>query len=99
MLTHSYVYFMASISESISGELHEIGVRIIADFFEMEGWDTYYLGANSPTAAIVQAVADRRADILAVSATMTFHVRAVENLIATIRASADTNNVKVLYSL
>jgi methanogenic corrinoid protein MtbC1 len=84
------------IATSIGGELHEIGVRIIADFFEMEGWDTYYLGANSPTAAIVQAIADRRADILAVSATMTFHIRAVENLIATVRASADSNRVKVL---
>ncbi len=62
----------------------------------MEGWDTYYLGANSPTSAIVQAIADRRADILAVSATMTFHIRAVENLIATVRASADSNNVKIL---
>lgn len=84
------------IATSIGGELHEIGVRIIADFFEMEGWDTYYLGANSPTAAIVQAIADRRADILAVSATMTFHIRAVENLIATVRASADSNGVKIL---
>jgi methanogenic corrinoid protein MtbC1 len=84
------------IATSIGGELHEIGVRIIADFFEMEGWDTYYLGANSPTAAIVQAIADRRADILAVSATMTFHIRAVENLIATVRASADSTSIKVL---
>ena len=81
------------IATSIGGELHEIGVRIIADFFEMEGWDTYYLGANSPTSAIVQAIADRRADLLAVSATMTFHIRAVESLIATIRVS---NDVKVL---
>lgn len=84
------------VATSIGGELHEIGVRIIADFFEMEGWDTYYLGANSPTAAIVQAIADRRADILAVSATMTFHIRAVESLIATVRASGDSNDVKVL---
>ena len=84
------------VATSIGGELHEIGVRIIADFFEMEGWDTYYLGANSPTAAIVQAIADRKADMLAVSATMTFHIRAVENLIATVRASADSNKVKVL---
>jgi methanogenic corrinoid protein MtbC1 len=84
------------VATSIGGELHEIGVRIIADFFEMEGWDTYYLGANSPTSAILQAIADRRADMLAVSATMTFHIRAVENLIATVRASADSNKIKVL---
>ena len=84
------------VATSIGGELHEIGVRIIADFFEMEGWDTYYLGANSPRAAIVQAIAERRADVLAVSATMTFHIRAVEDLIASVRASADSNDVKVL---
>jgi MerR family transcriptional regulator, light-induced transcriptional regulator len=84
------------IATSIGGELHEIGVRIIADFFEMEGWDTYYLGANSPTTAIVQAIADRGADLLAVSATMTFHIRAVESLIATVRTSVRSNDVKVL---
>lgn len=84
------------IATSVSGELHEIGVRIIADFFEMEGWDTYYLGANSPTNAIVQAIADRGADVLAVSATMTFHIRAVEKLISAVRASAKTNTVKIM---
>jgi MerR family transcriptional regulator, light-induced transcriptional regulator len=84
------------IATSVGGELHEIGVRIIADFFEMEGWDTYYLGANSPATAIVQAIADRGADVLAVSATMTFHIRAVEKLISAVRASAETNTVKIM---
>ena len=84
------------VATSVGGELHEIGVRIITDFFEMEGWDTYYLGANSPTNAILQALSDRRADVLAVSATMTFHIRAVENLIAAVRASEDLKAVKVL---
>ncbi len=84
------------VATSIGGELHEIGVRIITDFFEMEGWDTYYLGANSPTSAILQALSDRRADVLAVSATMTFHIRAVENLIAAVRAAENLKAVKIL---
>ncbi|HEY0079596.1 MAG TPA: cobalamin-dependent protein [Pyrinomonadaceae bacterium] len=84
------------VATSIAGELHEIGIRIITDFFEMEGWDTYYLGANSPTAAILQALAERRADALAISATMTFHIRPVENLIAAVRASQDLHAVKIL---
>lgn len=84
------------VATSIGGELHEIGVRIITDFFEMEGWDTYYLGANSPTNAILQALSERRADVLAVSATMTFHIRAVENLIAAVRAAEDLKAVKIL---
>lgn len=37
---------------------HEIGMRMVADFFEMEGWDTYYLGANTPTRSILQTIVD-----------------------------------------
>jgi methanogenic corrinoid protein MtbC1 len=81
---------------SVAGELHEIGARIVADFFEMEGWDTYYLGANSPFVAVVQAIADRGAQLLAVSATMVFHIRVVEELIARVRASTGANTVKIL---
>jgi MerR family transcriptional regulator, light-induced transcriptional regulator len=84
------------VATSIAGELHEIGGRIVADFFEMEGWDTYYLGANSPTPAVVQTLAERKAQVLAVSATMTFHVRAVEELVAAVRASEGLRGVKVM---
>ncbi|HEV2762626.1 MAG TPA: cobalamin-dependent protein [Pyrinomonadaceae bacterium] len=84
------------VATSIAGELHEIGARIVADFCEMEGWDTYYLGANSPTPAVLQSLAERGADVLAVSATMTFHVRAVEELVAAMRASGELRGVKVL---
>ncbi len=84
------------VATSIAGELHEIGVRMVADFFEMGGWDTYYLGANSPAQGVLQAVAERDAQVLAVSATMTFHLRAVEDLIGAARAAARTRDVKVL---
>jgi methanogenic corrinoid protein MtbC1 len=69
---------------------------MIADFLEMEGWDTYYLGANSPTPAIVQALAERKAHVLAVSVTMTFHIRAVEELVAAVRASEAVRAVKIM---
>jgi methanogenic corrinoid protein MtbC1 len=84
------------VATSIAGELHEIGGRFVADFFEMEGWDTYYLGANSPTPAVVQALAERKAHVLAVSATMTFHVRAVGELVAAVRASEELRDVKIM---
>jgi methanogenic corrinoid protein MtbC1 len=80
----------------VGGELHEIGVRMVADFFEMEGWDTYYLGANTPATTILQAIKDRSADILAISATMTFHVGQVEQLIDTLRASDIGRNTQIM---
>ncbi|MEP6833246.1 MAG: cobalamin-dependent protein [Gemmatimonas sp.] len=80
------------VAACVGGDLHEIGVRMVADFFEMDGWDTYYLGANMPTAAIVDTVAERRPDVLAISATMTFHVKAVRDLIDTVHAAAATSS-------
>ena len=73
------------VAACIGGDLHEIGVRMVADFFEMEGWDTHYLGANVPLEGIVGTVAERRPDVLAISATMTYHVPAVSAVIAAVR--------------
>ena len=69
----------------------------LSKFFEMEGWDTtYYLGANTPTPSILQELEERHADILAISATMTFHLRAVEELIAAVSSNETFQNVKIM---
>ncbi len=69
----------------VGGELHQIGARMVADFFETEGWDTYYLGADVPTTDILHAVVDYKADLLGISCTMSFHRSAMEKLIRNIR--------------
>ncbi|MEM9455746.1 MAG: cobalamin-dependent protein [Myxococcota bacterium] len=71
----------------VSGDLHEIGARFLADFFEMEGWDACYAGANLPTDGLVEMVEAQQADVLAVSATMVHHVDRVREAIAAVRAS------------
>jgi len=68
----------------------------VADFFEMEGWDTFYLGANTPTSGILQTLAEREADLLGISTTMTFHVQAVAELIAAVKSSEAARNIKIL---
>jgi methanogenic corrinoid protein MtbC1 len=84
------------VGASVGGELHEIGVRMVADFFEMEGWDTYYLGANTPLESIVRAVEERKADVLGISATMTYHVEGAATIIDAVRASPVGERVKIL---
>jgi methanogenic corrinoid protein MtbC1 len=79
----------------VGEELHEIGARMVADFFELDGWDTYYLGANVPTESILRTLAERRADLLAISATITPHVHGVSALIARVRAHQDSQ-IKIL---
>lgn len=69
------------VATSVAGELHELPIRMVADFFEMAGWDTYYLGANTPAADVVRTVRDRNADVVAISATMSRNVERVTEMV------------------
>jgi MerR family transcriptional regulator, light-induced transcriptional regulator len=70
-----------------SGELHEMGARMLCDLLEMEGWSTIYLGANVPSAGIVKALRDSGSTVLAISASMTFHIPAVREMITAVRTA------------
>lgn len=84
------------VATCIAGDLHEIGVRMVSDLFELDGWDTHYLGANTPVSSIVEAVRGQKADVLAISATIIPHLKSVEELIQQVRADASCSEVKIL---
>jgi methanogenic corrinoid protein MtbC1 len=84
------------VATCVAGDLHEIGLRMVTDFFEMEGWNTFYLGANMPARAVVDTVVQRRAHVLCISVTIPLHLRAVRELIGRLRAAPDCAAVKVL---
>ncbi len=84
------------VAACVASDLHEIGARMVADFFEMDGWDTFYTGAGTPHDAVVAALVAQRAELLAVSATIASHVNDVARLIAAVRAHPACGAVKIL---
>jgi len=74
------------VAACVSGELHELGARMLCDFLEMEGWNTIYLGANVPTAGIVDVLRKTNSNVLAISASMTYHIAAVRDVIVAVRS-------------
>ncbi len=80
----------------VSGDLHDLGARMVADLFEMAGWDSYFCGANTPHAAVVQSLVERAADVLAISATMGYHLHAVQELIELVRADPRCARLRVM---
>lgn len=80
----------------VQGDSHELGIRIVTDFFEMAGWDTRYLGANTPHRFVLEVVAETDADLVAVSATLDRHVADVASLVAALRADPRTSRVPVI---
>ncbi|MBD3188793.1 cobalamin-binding protein [Candidatus Bathyarchaeota archaeon] len=73
------------IGASVDAELHEMGIRMVTDFFEMEGWETTYLGARTPVQSIIAMVEEEKPDVVALSATMMDHVTTIKRTIAGIR--------------
>ena len=84
------------VAACVEGNLHEIGVRMLADLFELGGWRTYFLGSNVPGTAVLDTVAQRGADVLALSAALTPHLTAVQELIGRLRADGRFADLRVL---
>ena len=84
------------VAASVSGEFHDIGIRMVADFFEMDGWDTLYTGANTPAPSVVAMIRDYHADAIAISATIPVHVSRVYELVQAIRADPDTTETCII---
>ena len=66
-------------------ERHELGLRMICDVLEMEGWDTVFLGASVPVEDLVRMVRARRPQVVALSASIAPHVARVREAIRAIR--------------
>lgn len=73
------------VASCVGRELHELGLRMVADFFELAGWDTRFFGGNMPIDEVVAALNETRADVLAVSTTMMCHIEGLRRLVARAR--------------
>ena len=80
----------------VGSELHEIGTRMVADFFEMDGWDGIYIGANTPATALIELVCRERPDLIALGITMTYHLGTAKSLIERFRGDDRCSDVKII---
>lgn len=71
----------------VGGELHAIGSRMVADFLEMGGWDTLYLGSGTPPAEIARTAAGHRANAVCLSIAMSHQVDAVAEAVRLVKES------------
>lgn len=68
----------------VENESHQVGIRMVADIFEINGWNTFFLGANTPTTDLVKFVGEVRPDIVALSLSNFGNIRNLENVLETV---------------
>ncbi|MFP4084356.1 MAG: B12-binding domain-containing protein [Desulfonatronovibrio sp.] len=66
-------------------EYHQIGGKMVADIFELNGWDGYFLGANTPIDDLTGMIQEKQPDILALSVSIYFSMDSLYTTLEHIR--------------
>jgi MerR family transcriptional regulator, light-induced transcriptional regulator len=51
----------------VANEHHQVGAKMIADIFELNGWDGYFIGANTPFTELIRFLESQKPDLLGLS--------------------------------
>lgn len=81
---------------TVAGDLHDIGKNIVAIMLKGAAYDVIDLGADVPTATIVQAVRENQASYLGLSALLTTTMWVMQDVIDKLKAEGLGDHVKVL---
>lgn len=76
-------------------EEHEIGARMAADFFLIQGYDVTYIGANTPEDTVKNALARLQPDYVSISVSNQYNLFTAKRLIDGLRAFSD-RSVRIL---
>lgn len=70
---------------AVSGNVHDIGLRALADMFQLAGWRVIYVGSDVPMLDLPALLSFYEADLLMLGATLATHIPRVEQAITAIR--------------
>ena len=65
----------------IENEYHQIGLKMINDLFEMNGWNTHFLGSNTPIKELIEYSKKMNPDLVAVSLSIYFNLPLLEKFL------------------
>ncbi len=66
-------------------EYHQIGARMVADYFELFGWDGYFLGADTPSDELIHFLHEKKPDLVALSMSVSFNIAELHQMAVNIR--------------
>lgn len=66
-------------------EYHELGARMTADYLTLVGFNTYFVGANTPRGEILSAILTLAPQVVCVSVTNYFHLTRLQHLITALK--------------
>lgn len=70
----------------VPNEFHQIGAKMVADTFELNGWDGHFVGANTPTEDLINMLQENDPDVIGLSLSIYFNLPNFEKMLTKIRS-------------
>jgi MerR family transcriptional regulator, light-induced transcriptional regulator len=84
------------IALTCGAEQHNIGLRMLVDILELEGWNITYIGSNVPVISLIKAIEAKKPEIVAISATLPYHIESAGHAITAIRNHFEKKAPKII---
>lgn len=76
-------------------EAHDLGLRMVADRFDMAGWSTYFLGPDTPVKEVAAAARALGVDAIVMSSSTHFHRLAVRHAVDALKKELPDTDIWV----
>ncbi len=80
----------------VEGNIHAVGLQMVADALLLAGWGVQFLGANVPTKALIEHVAQFRPDLLGLSVSFAQQLRVVKDIVAQLPRELSAGRPRVM---
>lgn len=71
---------------AVEQDLHVFGLQVVAEAFQIAGWEVQYLGANTPTIALIAQIDNWRPDFVGLSASLAQQLPTLKRAVQLVRA-------------
>ena len=73
------------LTAGVGSELHEMGIRMVSDVFENNGWDSIFLGTVKSGDIVIQAIEENKPDLVGISVTMPQYLTLCRDIVGEVR--------------
>ena len=70
-----------------ANEYHQLGGKMVADIFELHGWDAHFLGVNTQVKELLQCIDEIQPDLLGLSLAVSFNLPHLETTFEAIKSN------------
>ncbi|MCW2286175.1 methanogenic corrinoid protein MtbC1 [Rhodoblastus acidophilus] len=80
----------------VEGNIHAVGLNMVSDAFQLDGWEVQYLGANMPTASLVEQIVESSPDLVGLSVSFPEHLCSVRTIVAKLDSRLGASRPRVI---